>query len=562
MVKSILVLMALLLVGVWIVGCDGDTPADPGNGGETANRAPAAPTIDTGAGAPDDGSTDNSVTSILHWECSDPDGDALTFDVYLGQSDPPSSVNTGQTAESYNPATLAYNTEYYWKIVAEDPDGKTASSAVWSFTTMAQPSETVTTPTAPTGPATGATAESLSFSTGGSTNSAGHTVEYRFDWGDASYSDWAASTTVSNSWASAGTHSLKAQARCATHTTIESAWSAGHDVVISAATETVSTPDTPTGPATADTSENPRFDVGGATSSEGHTVEYRIDFGTGEISPWFTGTYRHNTFDTPGTYDVKAQARCSDHTSVESAWSGALSIDITAAAEVVYRPAPGYGPATGKIGDTQTYEMSHPISTSLGHDVEYSFDWKDGSFSDWSASLSASHVWTIAGTYWTTVTARCAVHTSILSDPSTAFRVDITDAAETVSAPTHMSRQKAVVTKDTDVWHSASGSISSYGHDVEYRFDWDDGSFSDWGAAGGAWTYHAWSDYGTYAIKGQARCIADTLVVSDWSTPINLLVRESISVPTTPTGPGSGVVGETLTYTAGGNVDTITEATI
>jgi len=552
MFKTILVMMAVVLVGVWMVGCGDDGPADPGGGG-TANRAPGTPTIDTGAGAPDDGSTDEAISSVLHWQCTDPDGDDLTFEVFFGTAADPPSVNTGQTAENYNPGALDYSTKYYWKIVAEDPDGLTASSAVWDFTTMAQGAETVSIPTTPTGPATGGTNEDLSFTTGGATNSEGHVVEYRFDWDDGSFSAWSTSITVLNSWAAAGTYNVKAQARCATHTTVASV-SAGHDVVISAATETVSTPPAPTGPATADTSENPRFNFGVATSSEGHTVENRIDWGTGEISPWTTSTYRHNMFDTPGTYEVKTQARCRDHTTVESAWSDAASIDITLAAEVVYRPAPGYGPATGYIGDTQTYTMSHGINTSLGHDVEYRFDWKDGSFSDWSASLSASHAWTVAGSYWTTVTARCADHTSILSDPSTPFNVVITDAAETVSAPTHMSREKNPVKPDTDVWFSASGSVSSYGHDCEYRFDWDDGSFSEWGAAGGERIDHSWSDYGSYDVKAQGRCIADTLVVSDWASYGNsLLVEEFITVPSRPTGPGSGAVGATLTYTVGGS---------
>ncbi len=30
---------------------------------------------------------------------------------------------------------LDYNTKYYWKVVAKDPGGKTATSNIWSFTT-------------------------------------------------------------------------------------------------------------------------------------------------------------------------------------------------------------------------------------------------------------------------------------------------------------------------------------------------------------------------------------------------------------------------------------------
>ncbi|RKZ14324.1 hypothetical protein DRQ53_11780 [bacterium] len=555
MTRSILVLLTLALAGAWATGCSDSGPSAPGGG--TANRAPGIPTIDTGAGAPDDGSTDQVLSSTLHWQCSDPDGDDLTFDVFFGTDANPPSANSGQSVESYDPGALAFSTTYFWKIVAEDPDGETSTSSVWSFTTLAPGSETVSTPTAPTGPATGSTGESLDFSTGGSTNSAGHSVQYRFDWGDGSYADWSASVTHSNSWASAGTNNVKAQARCATHTNIESAWSAGHDVVISAVTETVSTPDTPTGPATADTSENPRFDTSGGTSSEGHNVDYRFDWGADGISDWGSSTYRHNRFDTPGNYDVKAQARCRDHTGVESAWSDAHSIEITAAAEVIHRSVGSVnGPTNAGVGELLSYTLSTAASSSLDHDLEYQFNWRDGSFSDWSATRDASHTWTVAGDYYVTVVARCAVHTSIVSDDSPSTHIAITDAAETVSAPSRTRGETSKVSIDIEVWFDAAGAVSSYGHDCEYRFDFADGTFSEW-VGPNVRTLHAWADYGVYDIRAQGRCIEHPEAVSEWTTDIHRIwIRESITVPTKPTGPGSGLVGETLTYNTGGSVST------
>ncbi len=194
--------------------------------------------------------------------------------------------------------------------------------------------------------------------------------------------------------------------------------------------------------------------------------------------------------------------------------------------------------------------------TTLGHDVEYQIDWDDGTFSAWSSSLSASHAWAAAGSYRIKATARCAIHTSILSDPGTAFEVVITDAAETVSAPTHLSSQTTFTTPNTSIWCSAGGSVSSHAHDVEYQLDWDDGSMTAWGIENGASTNHTWTDYGVYEFKARARCIADTLVVSEWSAPRYITVRERISNPSIPTGPTSGVVGQTLTYTCGGAIST------
>jgi formylglycine-generating enzyme required for sulfatase activity len=95
--------------------------------------------------------------------------------------------------------------------------------------------ETVNVPTAPSGPTTGSTGVSYAYSTGGSVSSVGHSIEYRFDWGDGTYSTWSGGASVSHSWTSAGTYSVKAQVRCATHVD-KSAVSAGVTVTITALT--------------------------------------------------------------------------------------------------------------------------------------------------------------------------------------------------------------------------------------------------------------------------------------------------------------------------------------
>lgn len=98
--------------------------------------------------------------------------------------------------------------------------------------TIGTPTETISTPDTPSGPSSGNTNTSYTYSTGGSTSSLGHSLEYRFDWDDGSYSDWSSSTSASNSWSSAGTYYVKAQARCASHTSVMSGWSGSKDVTI------------------------------------------------------------------------------------------------------------------------------------------------------------------------------------------------------------------------------------------------------------------------------------------------------------------------------------------
>ncbi|MFH1231008.1 MAG: Ig-like domain-containing protein [Planctomycetota bacterium] len=96
-------------------------------------------------------------------------------------------------------------------------------------------SETVSTPNTPTGTTAGTTGTSYSYSTGGASSGLGHTIQYQFDWkGDGTVLSAWGSASQSKSWSPAGgTFSIRARARCSTHTSIVSGWSSGLSVIIS-----------------------------------------------------------------------------------------------------------------------------------------------------------------------------------------------------------------------------------------------------------------------------------------------------------------------------------------
>jgi len=98
--------------------------------------------------------------------------------------------------------------------------------------------ETISTPSTPSGPSQGNINEVLTYSTGGSSSSLGHSVEYHFNWGDGSYSDWQSSTSASHTWASPGEYMVTAQARSAVNDDILSNWSDSKSLTI----EQLSTP--------------------------------------------------------------------------------------------------------------------------------------------------------------------------------------------------------------------------------------------------------------------------------------------------------------------------------
>jgi hypothetical protein len=59
----------------------------------------------------------------------------------------------------------------------------------------------------------------------GASSNLGHSLQYEFDWGDQTPSQGWGSLTQSHAYNVAGRYNLRARARCATHTNVESSWS-------------------------------------------------------------------------------------------------------------------------------------------------------------------------------------------------------------------------------------------------------------------------------------------------------------------------------------------------
>lgn len=96
----------------------------------TGNNPPFVP----GNPDPPDSAVDQSILSTLRWTGGDPDGDTLVYYVYFGLAAPPPWVVTVDSA-GFDPGVLAYDTTYYWKVVARDNHNNLVESPVWSFMT-------------------------------------------------------------------------------------------------------------------------------------------------------------------------------------------------------------------------------------------------------------------------------------------------------------------------------------------------------------------------------------------------------------------------------------------
>lgn len=85
---------------------------------------------------PANNSIDQSISGLLTWQAST---GATGYDVYFGTTNPPTTiVSTNQSGTSYSYSGTAYNTTYYWKVVAKSGSfTREATGSPWNFKTIA-----------------------------------------------------------------------------------------------------------------------------------------------------------------------------------------------------------------------------------------------------------------------------------------------------------------------------------------------------------------------------------------------------------------------------------------
>jgi hypothetical protein len=146
--------------------------------------------------------------------------------------------------------------------------------------------------------------------------------------------------------------------------------------------EVIVTPKIPIGASSGYIGTSYKFSTSGSSSSLGssHPVEYQFDWGDGTFSSWGSpslGSYsQSHVWTVPGTYPVKAQARCKNHPNNVSAWSNSFSISVQGRAFIqVTSPNGGENLV---VGNPYTITWNSAYLNPSG--TLYLFYWGDGSW--------------------------------------------------------------------------------------------------------------------------------------------------------------------------------------
>lgn len=80
--------------------------------------------------------TIQTATATLEWTASDVDtSDALTYDVYVGTSNPPTAKQGDNISANFLTVSVNASTNYYWKVVVKDNKGGQTIGQIWNFVT-------------------------------------------------------------------------------------------------------------------------------------------------------------------------------------------------------------------------------------------------------------------------------------------------------------------------------------------------------------------------------------------------------------------------------------------
>ena len=370
-------------------------------------------------------------------------------------------------------------------------------------------------PSTPSGPTSGFTDVSYSYSTS-TTDPDGDKVQYTFDWGDTTTTTtgfFVSGTTVTTThiWTSAGIYAVKVKATDSFG--ISSSWSGALTVTIAIPNYPPTIPLLPSGPSSGFTNTSYSYSTS-STDANGHNIQYTFDWGDGTTT---TTTFfasgvsasASHSWTNPGSYLV--QVKATDSLGASSSFSDSLIVTISSNPPSTPNLS---GPSSGFTGTSYTFSAS---STDLdGNQIQYTFDWGDSTttttaFFASGVTASASHTWTVVGTYLVKVQAKD--QHGATSNWSNSHTVTIKEAPQITSI--------AITPSIVDLLPSTTQQFSAkaydqYGNPFPTTFTWS----ATGGTIDQSGLYTAGASVGTYTVTATSGAIVGKATVEVYSTTV------------------------------------------
>ena len=239
----------------------------------------------------------------------------------------------------------------------------------------------------------------MTFDASGSDDPDGDPMEYAIDFGDGRWTSWQGDPTFDHTYAEAGTY--RAILRVRDHTRFDGSYS-----VLSVDVEAV----VPNAPPVArlEVVADPaapflNFTVNASLSTDpdGDVLEYRFDWGDGEVTQWSNDPVATHLYLTVGDQTVTVEVRdplghiASASRDIEHEWVNKVPVPVLAL-EV----------DKVQVGQTVTVNASLSTDPDNGDTLAFRFDWGDGDSTGWSPTPVATHVYDEPGEYIITLTVR------------------------------------------------------------------------------------------------------------------------------------------------------------
>ena len=77
--------------------------------------------------------TDASTQVELRWSCSDPDGDPMSYDIYLGTNNPPTTLVADDQTDNFYLTSYPNDANIYWRVVAFDKNDNSIAGPTWDL---------------------------------------------------------------------------------------------------------------------------------------------------------------------------------------------------------------------------------------------------------------------------------------------------------------------------------------------------------------------------------------------------------------------------------------------